>query len=57
MEVLAAGASKKDVAARYGVSRQSVHQWVRCYQVEGLQGRADQSDGARAAARPLELLR
>ena len=43
MEVLAAGASKTDVAARYGVSRQSVHEWVRRYQAEGLAGLADRS--------------
>jgi transposase InsO family protein len=43
MEVLAAGATKTDVAARYGVSRQSVHEWVRRYQVDGLAGLADRS--------------
>ncbi len=43
MEVLAAGASKVDVAARYGVSRQSVHEWVRRYQTDGLAGLADRS--------------
>jgi hypothetical protein len=43
MGVLAAGASKMDVAARYGVSRQSVHAWVRRYQADGLPGLADRS--------------
>jgi transposase InsO family protein len=43
MEVLAAGASKTDVAARYGVSRQSVHAWVCRYQADGLAGLADRS--------------
>src|SRR5215207_10282474 len=43
MEVLAAGATKTDVAARYGVSRQSVNEWVRRYQVDGLAGLADRS--------------
>jgi transposase InsO family protein len=43
MEVLAAGATKTDVAARYGVTRQSVHEWVRRYQAEGLTGLADRS--------------
>ena len=37
MEVLAAGASKTDVAARYGVSRQSVHEWV-CGSPENVEG-------------------
>jgi transposase len=43
MEVLAAGASKTDVADRSGVSRQSVHEWVRRYQADGLAGLADRS--------------
>ena len=43
MEVLAAGATKTDVAGRYGVSRRSVHEWVRRYQAEGLPGLADRS--------------
>ncbi len=43
MEILAAGATKTDVAARYGVSRQSVHEWVRRYQADGLAGLADRS--------------
>jgi transposase InsO family protein len=43
MEVLAAGATKTDVAARYGVSRQSVHEWVRRYQADGLGGLTDRS--------------
>ncbi|MCX5237597.1 helix-turn-helix domain-containing protein [Streptomyces prunicolor] len=42
MEV-AAGASKTEVAARYGVSRQSVHAWVRRYEAGGLAGLADRS--------------
>lgn len=43
MEVLTAGATKTDVAARYGVTRQSVHEWVRRYQAGGLAGLADRS--------------
>ncbi len=43
MEVLAAGASKTEVAAWYGVSRQSVHSWVRRYQQGRLAGLADRS--------------
>src|SRR5215204_2875309 len=43
MEVLAAGATKTGVAGRYGVSRQSVHEWVRRYQVDGLAGLAERS--------------
>ncbi|MDX2650545.1 IS481 family transposase [Streptomyces sp. PA03-1a] len=42
MEV-AAGAPVVEVAARYGVSRQSVHAWVRKYEQTGLSGLADRS--------------
>lgn len=42
MEV-AAGVPVTQVAARYGVSRQSVHSWVRKYEQSGLAGLADRS--------------
>jgi transposase len=42
MEV-AAGVPVTQVAARYGVSRQSVHSWVRKYEQSGLPGLADGS--------------
>ncbi|MFJ8114087.1 IS481 family transposase [Streptomyces sp. NPDC096132] len=42
MEV-AAGVPVTQVAARYGVSRQSVHSWVRKYGQSGLAGLADRS--------------
>jgi transposase InsO family protein len=42
MEV-AAGVPVTQVAARYGVSRQSVHAWVRKYEELGLPGLADRS--------------
>ncbi len=42
MEV-AAGVAVTQVAARYGVSRQSVHSWVRKYEQSGLPGLADRS--------------
>lgn len=48
MEVLAAGASKTEVAARYGVSRQSVHSWVRRYEEGGLPALADRSHRPRS---------
>ena len=50
MEVLAAGAPVTEVAARYGVSRQSVHAWVRRYQADGLAGLADRSHRPHAAS-------
>jgi transposase InsO family protein len=43
LEVLNDGASVTDVALRYGVARQTVHDWLRKYAVEGLRGLADRS--------------
>ncbi len=37
------GSSVTDVARRYGVSRQSVHAWLRRYANQGLAGLADRS--------------
>lgn len=37
------GASVTDVARRFGVARQTVHDWLRRYAVEGLRGLADRS--------------
>lgn len=52
MEV-AAGVPVTEVAARYGVSRQSVHTWLKKYQASGLSGLADRSH--RPASSPLRL--
>src|SRR5689334_19498148 len=38
MAVLSEGASVSEVASRWGVSRQSVHAWLRRYEDEGLSG-------------------
>jgi transposase InsO family protein len=46
-EVLA-GMSVTEVAARYGVSRQSVHGWLRRYRAEGLAGLQDRSHRPRS---------
>lgn len=43
MEVVSAGAPKTEVAQRYGVSRKTVHEWVRKYEAGGLAGLADRS--------------
>jgi transposase InsO family protein len=43
LEVLNDGASVTDVARRYGVARQTVHDWLRKYAAEGLRGLADRS--------------
>lgn len=40
---VAAGVPVTEVADRYGVSRQSVHVWVRRYEQAGLGGLADRS--------------
>ncbi len=37
-QVLAAGLPVTEGAARFGVSRQSVHAWIRRYQAEGWRG-------------------
>ncbi len=43
LEVLTDGAPVTDVARRYGVARQTVHDWLRKYAAEGLRGLADRS--------------
>ena len=43
LEVLNDGATVTDVARRYGVARQTVHEWLRKYAGEGLGGLADRS--------------
>jgi transposase InsO family protein len=43
LDVLNDGASVTDVARRYGVARQTVHDWLRKYASEGLRGLADRS--------------
>lgn len=43
LEVLVDGATVTDVARRYGVSRQTVHRWLRRYAKSGLAGLVDRS--------------
>ena len=43
LEVLNDGVSVTDVARRYGVARQTVHEWLGKYASEGLRGLADRS--------------
>jgi transposase InsO family protein len=43
LEVLNDGATVSDVAMRYGVARQTVHEWLRRYGNDGLRGLVDQS--------------
>ena len=43
LEVLPEEAPVGEVAARYGVTRQSVHNWARRYLEGGLEGLADRS--------------
>ena len=48
LEVLDEGASVTDVARRYGVARQTVHEWLRRYANEGgLGGLAAEDEVAR----------
>jgi transposase InsO family protein len=43
LEVLNDGATVTDVDRRYGVARQTVHDWLRRYPAQGLQGLVDRS--------------
>jgi transposase InsO family protein len=43
MEVLQAHVPVTEVARRHGVSRQSVHAWIRSYRADGIEGLADRS--------------
>jgi transposase len=52
IEVLS-GAKVTDVASRYGVSRQSMHTWVRRYRQSGLAALADRSH--RVNAHPMQI--
>jgi transposase InsO family protein len=66
LAVIAEGGTVKGVAARWGVSRQTVHAWLARYEAAGLEGLADRSHrpascphqmDAVAEARVLELRR
>lgn len=43
LEVINDGASVTDVARRYGVARQTLHEWLRRYAADGLRGLADRT--------------
>lgn len=45
LAVVSDGGTGTDVAARFGVSRQSVHAWLAKYEAGGLEGLADRSHG------------
>jgi transposase len=52
------GEPKTDVAAQFGVSRQSVHNWCVRYAADGLAGLVDPPTGpSRARTRPPRKLR
>lgn len=46
--VIADGETVRDVAARFGVSRKTVHVWLARYDAEGLDGLADRSQRPRS---------
>jgi transposase-like protein len=46
LEVLNEGLPIVEVAARFGVTRQSVHRWLKRYAAQGLAGLVDASNGA-----------
>ena len=43
LAVIKDGETVTEVAARFGVSRKTVHQWLARYEVDGLEGFADRS--------------
>ena len=49
LEVLSDGATVTDVVRRYGVARQTVHEWLRKYAARGLGGLADRTSRPPAA--------
>ena len=52
MEVLRDGLTVIEVAERYGVSRQTVHSWLRRYRTGGLDALADRSHRPRQLPAP-----
>src|SRR5215217_8297010 len=48
LAVVSAGETVKDVAARFGVSRQTLHAWLAKYEVGGLEGLGDRSHRPRS---------
>ena len=48
LEVVNQGRTVTEVAARYGVSRQTVHRWLRRYESDGLDGLEDRSHRPRS---------
>jgi hypothetical protein len=55
MEVLRDGRMVVDVATRYWVSRQSVHNWISRYQQEGIEGLANGSSRPRSCPHQMPI--
>lgn len=53
LAVIKDGSTVTDVAARFGVSRKTVHQWLARYEADGLEGLADRSHRPRSS--PLQM--
>jgi transposase len=53
LAVLKDGETVVSVAARFGVSRKTVHQWLARYEADGLEGLADRSHRPRSS--PLQM--
>lgn len=53
LAVIKDGETVTDVAARFGVSRKTVHQWLGRYEADGLEGLADRSHRPRSS--PLQM--
>jgi len=53
LAVIRDGSTVTEVAARFGVSRKTVHEWLRRYEADGLGGLADRSHRPRSS--PLQM--
>jgi transposase InsO family protein len=53
LAVISDGVTVTDVAARFGVSRKTVHQWLSRYEADGLEGLKDRSHRPRSS--PLQM--
>ena len=52
LEVLNQGRTVTEVAARYGVARQTLHRWLGRYQTDGIDGLEDRSPTGPTAPTP-----
>ncbi|WP_155991930.1 helix-turn-helix domain-containing protein, partial [Nocardioides sp. URHA0032] len=54
LAVVSDGETVTDVAARFGVARKTVHQWLARYEAGGLEGLADRSHRPRSCPHQMD---